>query len=172
MNGDLVSMIGNLSRSLIQVEALVSGFGYVIGILLMIAAIIKLKRVSGSSGEGMFGPVAFFVVGTALVFLPSMLGTLSSTAFGNSNILQYIEYDPFNIYNSMAIIIQCAGLIWFVRGCVLLAHGSEPGAEEGPKGFVFIIAGIFAMNFQGTIGVLNYIMGHLLTLTGFVSGQV
>lgn len=161
-------MIGNLSRSLIQVEALISGLGYVIGILLMITAIIKLKKISSSSGENVFGPIAFFIGGAALIFLPTMLGALSSTAFGNSNILQYIQYDPFSIYNSMGIVVQTAGLIWFVRGCVLLVYGSEPGAQEGVKGFVFIIGGILAMNFEGTIGAVNYVVSHLLDLTGVV----
>ena len=161
-------MIGNLSRSLLQVETLVSGLGYLIGILLMITALIKLKNVSGSSGENIYVPIAFFIGGIALVFLPSMLGTLSATAFGNSNILEYIPYDPYNIYNSMGILLQTAGLIWFVRGCVLLVYSSQPGGQEGPKGFIFIIAGIFGMNFEGTVGVVNYIVSHLLDLSGMV----
>ena len=128
---------------------------------------IKFKNASSpSSGEGLFGPVAFFLGGAALIFLPSMLGALSTTAFGNSNILQYIQFDPFSVYNSMGIIIQTAGLIWFVRGCVLLVYSSEPGEEHGPKGLVFIVAGVFAMNFAGTVGVLNYLVSHLFSLTG------
>ncbi len=168
---DVVTMIGNLSRSLLQVETLISGFGYLVGILFMITAILKLKKIGGgqSSEEKMMVPIAFFIGGSALIFLPSMIGVLSSSAFGNSNILQYIAYNPFNIYNSMGIVIQTAGLIWFVRGCVLLAHGSEPGAKEGAKGLVFIVAGIFAMNFEETFGVLNYMMNQLLELTGVSS---
>jgi hypothetical protein len=66
----------------------------------------------------------------------------------------------------MEIVVQTAGLLWFVRGCVLLVYSSEPGKQQGPKGLTFIIAGIFAMNFEGTYAMLNYIMNHLLSLAG------
>ena len=154
-------MIGNLSHSLYQVETLISGFGYVIGILFLITAVTKLQK---ASQEGMSTPIAFFLGGAALVFMPSMIGALSNTAFGSGNVLQYIQYNPYNIYNSMGIIIQTAGLIWFVRGCVLLVHGSVPGGENGTKGLVFLIAGIFAMNFGATIAVVNYIVNQLVNL--------
>lgn len=159
-------MLGNLSRSLFPVQSLIAGFGYLIGILFMITAIMKLKKLGGaSSQESMYVPIAYFIGGAALIFLPTMLTTLSDTAFGTGNILQYIQYKPYNVYNSMAILIQTAGLIWFVRGCVLLVHGSEPGVQEGPKGLTFIVAGILAMNFEGTYGMLNYAMDHLLSAT-------
>jgi hypothetical protein len=177
MNSDVISMIGNVSQSLASVDSLISGFGYLIGILFMITAMTKLRKIgdakaNSSSQEKMFGPIAYFVGGAALIFLPSTLTTLSNTAFGSGNILQYIQYNPYSIYNSMGIIIQTAGLIWFVRGCVLLVHGSEPGVQEGPKGLTFICAGILAMNFEYTFGILNYFMNKLLSLTGMVQSSV
>lgn len=174
MNGDIVSMLGNLSRSLFSVETLVSGFGYLIGILFMITAIGKLRKIgdaraNSSSQEKMFVPIAYFIAGTALIFMPTMLQVLSSTAFGSGNVLQYVQYNPYSVYNSMGIVIQTAGVIWFVRGCVLLAHASEPGVQEGPKGLTFLCAGILAVNFEYTMNMLNYIMTQLLNLTGMVS---
>ena len=114
----------------------------------------------------MFGPVAYFLGGAALIFLPSTLTTISNTAFGYNNVLQYIQYNPYDIYSSISILIQTAGLIWFVRGCVLVVHGSEPGVQEGPKGLAFICAGILAMNMEYTYGALDYLMNKLLLLTG------
>ena len=77
-----------------------------------------------------------------------------------------IQYDPYSIYNSMGIMVQTAGLIWFVRGTMLLVQSSDPGSEGGPKGLVFVIAGILAMNFGSTVSAVNYIVGRLLSLTG------
>lgn len=174
MNGsDLVAMIGNLSRSLSSVEALISGLGYLIGILFMMTGMLKLKKIgdaraSSGSHEKMFVPVAYFLGGAALIFLPSMLSILSNTTFGMGNVLEYIPYNPYSIYNSMGILIQTAGLIWFVRGCVLLVHGSEPGVQEGPKGLAFVAGGILAMNFEYTLAGVNYVVSHLLDLTGMV----
>lgn len=174
MNPDVVSMLGNLSRSLLSVETLLSGLAYILGILFVIAAIMKLKKMGEGtrqvpSHEKMMGPLVLFMMGISLIFLPTMLKVLSSTAFGTGNILQYIAYNPGSIYSSMGILIQTAGLIWFVRGCVLLVHGSEPGAKAGPKGLMFVAAGILAMNFQYTYEALNYFMNQLFSLTGMGS---
>jgi hypothetical protein len=173
MNSDLVAMLGNLSRSLSSFDTLLTGLGYLIGIVFMITAMSKFRKIgdaraSSGSQEKLFIPVAYFFGGAALIFLPSMLTTLSDTVFGSSNVLQYIQYNPYSVYNSMGIVVQTAGLIWFIRGCVLLVHGSEPGVQEGPKGLAFVAGGILAMNFEYTMGALNYIVSHLLDLTGMV----
>lgn len=169
-NADIVSMIGNLSQSLVPVQTLIAGLGYLIGIFLVITAVTKLKKIGdyrsqGSSGEKMFVPIAYLIGGAALIFLPSALKVLSSTAFGTGNILQYTPYNPYNVYASMKILIQTAGLIWFIRGAVLLVHASEPGVKEGPKGLAFIVAGILAVNFEGTVGAVNFVIEHLMSLT-------
>ena len=70
----------------------------------------------------------------------------------------------------MGLVIQTAGIIWFMRGCVLLVQGSNPSKQEGAKGMTFIGAGILAMNFQYTIGIVNYAMNGLMRLTGFTGG--
>lgn len=166
---DLVTMIGNLSRSLFPVQHLISGFAYLLGILFFITAIMKLKKIGGSGGrhsqEKMFVPIAFLLGGAALLFLPSAVVSLSNTAFGAGNILRYANYNPYNIYSSMGLVIQTAGLLWFVRGCVLLVHASEPGVQHGPKGLAFLCAGILAMNFESTASFLNGVMQHLESLT-------
>lgn len=169
-NADVVAMIGNVSRSLSPVQTLISGLGYLIGILFVITAIMKLKKIGesktgSSSQEHMFVPIAYLLGGVAMIFIRSTIEALSSSTFGVGNILQYMPYNPYNVYNSMQIVIQTAGLLWFIRGCVLLVHGSEPGVQEGPKGLTFIVAGILAMNFEGTYGALDYIVNSMLDLT-------
>lgn len=152
------------------VQELIAGLGYLIGLLMMITALTKLKKIGdsrarGSSNEKMFGPLAFFLGGSALIFLPTALTVLSNTAFGTSNVLQYIKYKPYDIMNSIKIIIKTAGLIWFVRGCVLLVQASEPGVQHGPKGLAFLCAGVMAVNFEGAVEILNYIIAKFIHLT-------
>lgn len=163
-------MLGNISQSLFPVQHLISGGAYLIGIVFFIVALQKLKkigdaRVSGGSSEKMFVPIAYLLAGAALVFLPTAISALSATAFGEGNILQYSNYNRFNIYSSMGVIIRTAGLIWFVRGAVLLAHASQPGVQEGPKGLLFLIAGILAINFDNTVAMFNTILHYLTTMT-------
>ncbi|WP_133126721.1 type IV secretion protein IcmC [Legionella nagasakiensis] len=171
MNVDIVEMIGNLSQSLIPVQALVSGLGYLLGLLFMITAIGKLRKIGdararGGSHEKMFVPLAYLMGGTALIFLPSAVTALSTTAFGSGNTeWGYSDYNPYDIYSAMRVVIRVAGLIWFVRGCVLLVHASEPGVQHGPKGLTFLCAGVLAINFEGTVGVINYFINRLISLT-------
>ena len=62
----------------------------------------------------------------------------------------------------MGLIIRTAGIIWFIRGSVLVAQASEPGGQHGMKGLVFIIAGILAMNFDNTIAMLNTLLSRVM----------
>ncbi|MBA3535211.1 MAG: type IV secretion protein IcmC [Tatlockia sp.] len=167
-NSDLISMLGNLSRSLYPVQRLLTGFAYLLGVAFFMMAIIKLKKIGESGGrsqEKPIVPLAYFLGGAALLFLPSAVITLANTAFGTENILGYITYNPYNIYNSMGLLIQTAGVLWFVRGCVLLVGASQPGETHGTKGLVFLCAGILAMNFQNTASVINAALNYLMSLS-------
>ena len=170
MTVDIITMIGNLSQSLLKVQAMVTGLGYLVGILLFIVAIMKLKKIGdsrarGGSSEKMFVPLAYFIGGSALVFLPSAITVLSNTTFGNSNVLAYGSFNPYDILSSMTVLIKTAGVIWFVRGCILLVHASEPGVQHGPKGLAFLCAGILAVNFEATMGFVDYVVEKLMSLT-------
>lgn len=168
MNADFVTMIGNLSQSLLPVQALITGFGYLIGLIFILTAISKLKKIGdhrarGGSNEKMFVPIAYFLSGSAMIFLPSTLKVLTNTAFGTgSNILEYANYNPYDIYGAMRIVIRTAGLIWFIRGCVLIAHASQPGVQDGPKGLAFLVAGLMAVNFDYTMSMIDYSFDRLV----------
>ncbi len=169
MNTTFVTMIGNLSQSLQSVQQLIYGCGYLMGILLCIKAIGKLRqigdaRATSGSHERMFVPIAYFLAGSTLIFLPSAISVLSNTAFGANNILKYSEFNQYNIYDAMKVVIQTAGILWFVRGTILLVHSSEPGVKDGPKGLAFLVAGILAMNFEGTTSFLTFAINYLTHL--------
>ncbi|ASQ46954.1 type IV secretion protein IcmC [Legionella clemsonensis] len=174
---DLVTIIGNLSRSLFPVQHLISGGAYLLGLIFFILALTKLKKIGGSGGrsnERIFVPIVYLIGAAALLYLPTAVSLMANTAFGTGNVLQYTSYNPYNIYSSMLLVIQTAGLIWFVRGCVLLIHASEPGVQWGPKGLVFLCAGVLAMNFQNTASMLAAIVNQLvhlsITIRGYTGG--
>lgn len=174
---DLITIMGNISQSLGPVQKLLSGMGYLLGILLIMNGLIKLKKVGESRGGGSqekaFVPLVYILIGSLLIFLPSTIQVFSNTAFGVGNILQYSAVNPYDIKTSMIFLVKTAGLLWFVRGCMLLIYSSQPGSQgkDGPKGITFIIAGILAMNFEGTYGIINYLTNQLLSLTNSSSSK-
>lgn len=160
---DLVTMLGNLSQSLYPLQRFISGGAYILGILFFITALTKLKTIArGRSQEKTFVPMMYFMFGAALLYLPTAISSLANTAFGVGNVLTYTDYNRANIFSSMGLIIRTAGLLWFVRGTVLVAHASQPGAKDGPKGLVFLVAGVFAMNFDNTIAMINSVLSHII----------
>lgn len=175
----LIEMLGNLSRSLGSMEKLVAALAYIVGIFLMIEGLFKFK-ISAESTHGQQGgfwkPFVYILMGSALIFLPSMITVLSNSTFGYTNVLQYTPItNPYDIYQAIYILLQFSGLIWFVRGCVLLVYSTAPGEHDfGAKGLAFIVAGILAMNFVATMGAVNFILNKIVnftftvkTLTGF-----
>jgi uncharacterized membrane protein HdeD (DUF308 family) len=170
---DLITILGNISHSLYPVQRLITGGAYLLGTLFFITAISRMmkvadKRAQSSSSEKMYSPMMYLLFGALLIYLPSTLSLMANTAFGVGNVLTYVNYNPANIYSSMELLIRTAGILWFVRGCVLVAHSGEPGQQHGPKGFVFIIAGILSMNFDNTISVLNSMLSYVTTWTASV----
>ena len=168
---DLITMIGNVAQDAFSVQKLISGFSYVLGIILFFIALLKLQKIgeskaNSSSHERLFVPIAYLVAAAALLFLPSAIQTLTNTTFGRGTILQYGDFNKFDIRYSMGLIIKTVGVIWFVRGCVLLAQASEPGVQHGLKGLAFVCAGVFALNYDNTIAVLTWAM-EKLTGTNF-----
>lgn len=168
MNIDLYTIIGNISRSFLSLEVLVRGFAYILAIFFFVTALTKLKRhfaAGHGSQEKIIIPFAFIIGGTMLLYLPSALDIAISTTFGVGNVLSYASYKPYDVMNSITIFLQLAGLIWFVRGCVLIVNSTQPGFEHGAKGVVFVCAGILALNFQGTTNFLTDMINALLNST-------
>lgn len=174
---ELSGMLSNLSRSLPSVQYLLGGISYLGGIAFCFAALLRFrdnveKGQSGESNANMVVPFAFLAMGSALLFLPSMMDSLSTTLFGSSSsVLEYSGYKPYDIYGSMTILIETVGVIWFIRGCILIAHASDPEQGQkgskgmGPKGLMFIIAGLFGINFHSTVQMMDSVMNYLLSIT-------
>jgi hypothetical protein len=167
---ELTTIIGNFSQSLYPVQRLISGFAYLLGILFFITAIEKFKKIGdkraqSSSQEKMYTPMMYMSIGAVLLYLPTALHTVANTAFGVGNVISYTNYNPTNIYSSMGLVIRTVGIVWFVRGCVLVAHASEPGTKDGTKGLLFILAGVFAINFDNSIALINYTLNSLISWT-------
>lgn len=169
---DIVTILGNISQSLYPVQHLITGIAYLLGILFFVGALEKLKNRAGqgshgSSQESIYSPLLYIVAGSALIYLPSTLDLMANTAFGTGNILTYPTIERSNVYSTVGAFVRTAGIIWFIRGTVLISHASQPGNDDnlGMKGLLFILAGIMAMNFDNTVAFLNSSMSYIINLT-------
>src|SRR3990167_7229560 len=170
---DLIAMLGNLSQSLSSINNLFEGISYLLGLTFFISGIFKFKdMLSSGDGGGQQTAVAtgYLLAGTGLFFLPSLIDAFSTTLFGSEdNVLEYSASNTYDIYSSMAMLIQTIGFIWFIRGCVLMAHGSHPDQgqsgkkSQGIKGLLFVIGGLLGINIYSTVNSIDYILTHLIT---------
>jgi uncharacterized membrane protein HdeD (DUF308 family) len=171
---DLTAMLINLSNSLLPVQRFLSGMGYLFGILMIISGVIKLKSFGERQHQQATAavPLALIGGGALLLYLPSSISVFSNTFFGANNILSYAPINPNSFYNALLLLIQTAGVVWFVRGIALCVHASEPGQQEGLKGFTFLIAGILAINFEGTISAVNYAFSSFFSMMSTVKSNI
>lgn len=174
-SNDLIVMFSNLSKSLPSVQYFLGGVSYVFGIIFCLSALTKAKEIFNEGGDNgkYIVPSAYLLTGIALLYLPTSIDAFSTTLFGTQdNILAYSQNNQYDIYSSMIILIQTIGFVWFIRGCILLGHASQPqhGQEGskglGPKGLLFIVGGLFAINIYSTVNMLNYIINHLMQIAG------
>lgn len=169
---DLPTILVNISHSFVAVITALKGLAYLIGLSFVYIAITRFKKIAERhaqypSQEKSFVPITYLVIGAGLILLPDSINILSTTAFGNANILAYTKpRNPNNLFDAMIIFIKLAGFIWVIRGAVLLATATQPGVQEGSKGAAFLIGGIVALNFEGSLSVINTIITKLQTLFG------
>lgn len=171
---DITSIINHLGGSIDPVTSAITALSFLIGFMMIWKAIKKMKTIADSrarytGGGRVFIPVAYFLGGAALFFLPTMLSIAKNTVFGAGSPLAYgswIEQLKEQYGNSSYVVtrmVQLAGLIWFVRGIVLLVYGSEPGVQHGSKGLAFVAAGVLAVNVSYTYSALSKVVNYVVS---------
>jgi hypothetical protein len=170
----LTTIIEHLGSSVDPLEKLISGFCYVLGIVFIWESLKRLKviadkRSQSGGGQKVFSPLAFFLGGAALFFLPTTYTIMTNTLWGSGSPIAYTSWvkqlvEKYGESNAAVThILQLAGLIWFVRGTVLLVHATEPGNQHGTKGLLFLIAGVMSMNIQYTFTLISSGVNFMLT---------
>jgi len=171
---DQVDIINNIASNLEQVQKLVSGAAYIMGLSFGIKAIFCLKqygesRTMMSSSTSVKEPVVYFLVASMLLYLPTAFEIMMNTTFGYSSVLAYAPIGSNNsgldtlfgqnsaVGESLSMIIRTIGLIAFIRGWVMIARSASQGSQPGGtgKGLMHIFGGILAMNIVGTLQIIN-----------------
>ena len=176
MSSTYSSILDNLTPSLLQLEKLVTGSAYLIGVMFLIKGIMALKHAgegksNASQGHLMKEPILYLTSGAMLIYFPSAMDMILQTVYGSDEILSYNALESGNpivdalfgssglFGGSLVIFIQLIGLIAFVKGWVMLAKSAnqQGGGQQGGigKAGMHIFGGILAINIVQTINIIN-----------------
>jgi intracellular multiplication protein IcmC len=168
---DLGQIFENLSATYPSIWKLLTAASYVLGFLFALKAVYVLKiygqNMSMMSQTGSIkGPIFYFLVAGALIYLPTMFGTILNTTFGYST-PKPLEYAAGgSVWTDQGLkavlgIVQIVGLIAFIRGLIYIARAGDQGGQPGQmsRGLTHIIGGILAINIVGVKEVLWNTLG-------------
>lgn len=168
---NIQQMIVNIAATMPSLLAMVTGIAYVMGFLLVMKAIYKLKeygeaRTMMGNQTSIWPPLITLIVGSMLIYFVSAYKIGLSTLFNSSQpeIFSYSGDDDATdtLVQAVVTIMQVVGSIAFIRGLLLLNGAGSPGAQPGTMGksLTFIIGGLLAINIYGTWEVLiNTLVG-------------
>ncbi len=172
-------MIVNLVRDLeTPVLNLISVGSYLGGLLFVAGGLTRLIRHSDDRVSHMAPPlpgtVLCIFVGVVLITFPSWLGGVTATMMGTESPRQVFSYGTgkhgadFNLMmNSVIRIINIIGLIFFIKGWVVLqAAGDGKASATYSAGIAHIVGGVLAWNFLTVLEAIQYSLGiRALTTT-------
>lgn len=156
--------IVNLVSSVPAIYQMVTAIAYVMGLYFATAGIMKFKTLahaqSMSAATGQVkGPLIYLLVGSMLLFYPSILQVSLQTFFQSNSVLAYPTSHAIThqIIASVIIIVRVIGAIAFIRGWVLMSHlaGQQSAPNTFSKALTHIIGGIFAINIYGVWEILK-----------------
>lgn len=163
----------NLARSMPALQKLITGSSYLMGLLFAMKGIYTLKiygesKTMMSSHGNMKEPLIYLMVAAFLLYLPTGMGVLLSTTFGDNSVMSYSAGGVLsNLFGGSPVgyaivkIIETIGLISFVRGWYLVAKsasGQNHQASMG-KAITHIFGGIFAINIVETVNIIYNTLG-------------
>lgn len=161
---NIVGMLINLQQSLAAVWTFLAALCYVMGVWFVGLGVLRLKQYGQMtvmmSTQASLGPtLAYVLVGSGLLYLPTLLDTINITLWNYdfNSITAYPAEGSFSdIMIPLLALVQVMGFISFIRGWTTMA---KLGAQAQPgtlgKGVMHMIGGVLAMNITGTIDMLH-----------------
>ena len=165
----LDSVIQRLTDNIPQLIQLLTAFAYVFGTYFVIIGVMEMKHFGESRGmmsqeHGIKKPILYFVIGAALIYLPSSVKTGMQTLWLTPNPMAYVveKGNPWSqLIGNSFLILQFIGLIAFIRGLIILTQLGGHGGQQGTfaKGMTHIIGGILCINMYDTINMILATLG-------------
>lgn len=170
---DVSYMLSQIQAQIPALIRLVVAIAYLTGMIMIVIGIGKLKAYGHqtvmSSSHASFTPsLVYFLIGTILMFFPTMVnvGTNSVMTGGGDVAYSYnistAGFGYANLFSAIISIIHLVGYIAFLRGWLMLVRlGNHAQAGTLSKGLVHIIGGIMAINIISTWEVIKVSFGFI-----------
>lgn len=171
---DVSYMLSQIEKQIPALIRLVIAIGYLSGFIMLVLAIMKLKAYGQqtvmSSQHAQLGPsISYFVFGTILMFLPSMVNIATNSVMTGGGDAAYSyagstsDFGYAQLFSAIIAIIRLVGYIAFLRGWLILSktggHGAQPGNLG--KGIIHLVGGILAINIISTWEIVKASFGFV-----------
>jgi hypothetical protein len=155
------------------IESLLTAFTYISAIVLLLVGISRLtKRMEeGPKGPAGLGTMMTFLASGALFSFGDMMGTFSTSLFGNSTVMTQATItaaviDPADadkiakVVEAIMTFVMIVGFIAFIRGWfVLKAFADGQSGATLAQGLTFLFGGALAINLGELVNVLQTTLG-------------
>lgn len=165
MEQTLQVILQNLATNLPPVEMMVQDMAFIAGLLFFVRGIYQFKqygelRTSMAVQTDIKGPLLSLLVGSSLMFWPTLLSISMTSVFNTTSLLSYQPSSATTNYSSLlqagGEVLRFVGYIAFFRGWILLTRlGSQGQPGTLGKALSHIIGGICAINVFGTWQIIS-----------------
>lgn len=165
------SMLVSITNEFPNIYRLVTATAYIMGIAFIFRGVYQLKvygdlRTMMSVQTNFRASMMLLLAGTALLYAPTAFKSMLLSTFATTTVTDPMGYGPargmWGPLASQAVLrfIQLIGTISFIRGWAQLTHVSNPnGRSTMGKAITHIIAGLLAVNIEGTREMLQASLG-------------
>ncbi|MBX3708602.1 MAG: hypothetical protein KIT56_01575 [Gammaproteobacteria bacterium] len=161
------TILVNIAESIPNLMRLVTAIAYVMGMLMIIRGVVKLKHVGEartqmSHEHHLTGPIVQIAIGVMLLYIPTSVRVGMSTFWTNPNPYGYLQQEDqwSQFINVCYLIVQFVGVVAFIRGLLMLSHlGGHGGQQNTSRGITHIIGGILCINIYQFVQVILATVG-------------
>jgi intracellular multiplication protein IcmC len=168
MSNDLLGMILTFAESLSGLSRIVTAGTYLLGIMLVVGGLYKLKELGDHRGQmsqqmDLNAPLVKIMVGAGLIWWPTLIDVSTYTFWGTTSPLSYqpsYGYEVDTVIEVAFQVIRLVGIIAFIRGWYYIVKSGEQGGQVTVgKGVTHIVGGILAYHMGATVRVLMNTFG-------------
>lgn len=165
------SMLLHMTDQFPNIYRLITALAYLMGIAFIFRGVYQLKvygdlRTMMSVQTNFKATMMVFFAGTALLYAPTAFNSMMLSTFATTDVkdpMSYVQaHDISTLLASRAVLlfVQLIGTISFIKGWVSLTHTSNPnGRSSMGKAVTHIVAGLLAINIEGTKEILQASLG-------------